>query len=136
MDFPIITGTMVSIWHGSKGKQYMVLGKTKSKKSIVLINHNCINNSGKIHASTVRALMAEGSPKSIKYVSYETNDDGINVAQKISRITGDKVINKRALAEFMLQVNTYEDMTALKSTHNVLADVNLTADMRTSARFI
>ena len=135
MDLPITTGTLVNIWHGTKGKQYMALGKVKHENRIVLINHNCINNDGKIHAATVARLRDGATPNSIKFVDYESFADGVNVASKISRISGDKVINKKALATFVAEVDL-GDITALKTTHNVLADVSVTADLRTSARFV
>lgn len=51
---PVTTGTIVRIWHDSRGHDYVVMGRKTDTKQVMLLKHNCINNDGSIHASTIQ----------------------------------------------------------------------------------
>mgnify|MGYP003612497901 CR=1 FL=1 len=51
---PIGFGTIIKGWRGSKGLDYIVVGINTANKEIYAIKHNCINDSGNVHAAVTR----------------------------------------------------------------------------------
>lgn len=47
-------GSVIRIWHGSRGHDYIFCGLTEDKNSALLLKNNCINQDGSIHAATKR----------------------------------------------------------------------------------
>ena len=70
----ISLGTIVRLWHDTRGHDYVVVGVSRRDKKIALIKHNCINRDGSIHASTASYYVAH------KTLSYNSSGfiSGIN----------------------------------------------------------
>lgn len=62
----ISLGTIVRLWHDTRGHDYVVVGVSRRDKKIALIKHNCINRDGSIHASTANYYLAH---KTLNYSS-------------------------------------------------------------------
>lgn len=54
----ISLGTIIRIWHNTRGHDYVVVGISPTDRKIALIKHNCINNDGTIHSSTASSYLA------------------------------------------------------------------------------
>lgn len=76
---PVTTGTIIRIWHGSRGHDYVVMGRKTDTKQVMLLKHNCINNDGSIHAATIKHDYI--SHKELRYT-----DQGI--VQNVKTIVG------------------------------------------------
>lgn len=74
----VTLGTVLKIWHGTRGHDYVVVGIDKSNREVHLIKHNSINQDGTIHASTSKAFYSH------KKVSYNTS----NILTKVSTVQG------------------------------------------------
>lgn len=74
----VTLGTVLKIWHGSRGHDYVVVGADPTAREIHLIKHNSINNDGRIHASTSRSYFSH------KKLSYNTS----GIISKISTVQG------------------------------------------------
>lgn len=63
----VTLGTVVKIWHGTRGHDYVVVGVDTNSREVHLIKHNSINQDGSIHAATAEAYFSH------KKVSYNTH---------------------------------------------------------------
>ena len=72
---PIGLGTIVTIWHGHRGHNYVIAGIDKKTRKIFLIKNNCINQDGTIHRAT------SGFHKVLNFNS-------LNNVKKVSTIVG------------------------------------------------
>jgi hypothetical protein len=74
----VTIGTIIKIWHGTRGHDYVCVGVDASKKELHLIKHNSINADGAIHASTAKAYFSH------KKVSY----NNLGIISGVSTVQG------------------------------------------------
>jgi len=74
----VTLGTVLKIWHGSRGHDYVVVGADPTSREVHLIKHNSINSDGTIHASTAKSYFSH------KKLSYNTS----GVINKVSTVQG------------------------------------------------
>lgn len=48
----IVKGTVVKVWTGRRGHDYVVVGQDIQNKRLLLIKNNCLTMEGGVHAST------------------------------------------------------------------------------------
>jgi hypothetical protein len=74
----ITLGTVLKIWHGTRGHDYVVCGIDTANRQVHLLKHNSINQDGSIHAATSRAFYSH------KVLNY--NAQGI--LNKVNTVVG------------------------------------------------
>ena len=137
---PLVTGSIVSLWHGNRGHVYVVAGINRGDKTLDLIRHNCFNLDGTIHKSTIKAAkrraLRRGNPfhKTIPIEDFE-GLDGVKVASKINRVFGTKEIDKNGLATFVRRHAQSTTLVELKASHEVHPPLAVTADHRSTPYF-
>lgn len=77
----IALGTIIRIWHGSRGHDYVFCGIDKDTSEALLLKSNCINNDGSIHKSTTRFH---------KQIPVSKLGDKKWVVRRVSRIQGER----------------------------------------------
>lgn len=125
---PLVTGSLISVWHGSRGNLYVVAGANLGSKTLSLIKHNCINNDGSIHASTQEAAFRSGKfHLEIPYEELEIDesvDSDIKVVPKVNRVYGTRNINRKELASFVRHSVGSTTLRALKPEHGIYPGLN------------
>ena len=79
----ITLGTIVRIWHDCRGHDYVFCGVDTSKKEVLLIKSNCINNDGSIRSNTT------GFHKRIPVSKLGSKR---MVVSRVSRICGERAV--------------------------------------------
>lgn len=74
----ITIGTLIKVWHGTRGHDYVCVGLDEKKKELHLIKHNSINADGSIHAATARSYFSH------KKVSY----NNLGILSNVSTVQG------------------------------------------------
>lgn len=110
---PLKTGSMITLWHGNRGNTYVILGYNRGSRTLSCIRHNCINNSGEIHAATRRA------GKFHVEISVDDFLDGIKTAGKVNRVCGEKAMDRTKLQSFVRNDVGSRTLIALKEEHEV-----------------
>lgn len=123
---PLETGNIISLWHGNRGHLYVVAGLNRGRKTLSLIKHNCINNSGHVHASTQRFHLE---------IPVDDFLEGTKVATKINRVYGLKEINKPALQDFVRNRVGSRTTVALTADHEIYPPIDVTADHRAAVSY-
>lgn len=120
---PIVTGSVISVWHGSRGHLYVVAGVNRGDKTISLIKNNCINNDGSIHAATQEAARFH---LEIPYQEFCIDEDEpqIKMVSKVNRVYGTREINRRELANFVRNCVGSTTLRALKSEDAIYPSFN------------
>ncbi len=118
------TGSIVRIWHGTRGHDYVIACVNRAERKIGLIKNNCINNDGSIHASTNDVH---------KWVDYQ-NLGGERIVPKINRVIGYRAINDEYLVDF-LRIVAPQNVIALREDYNVRAGIDLAQDNRAATMF-
>lgn len=112
---PIVTGSVISVWHGCRGHLYVVAGVNRGDRTLSLIKNNCINNDGSIHAATQRAARFHVE---LPYRDLGIDEDGveseIKMVPKVNRVYGTREINRKELASFVRHCVGSTTLRALK----------------------
>lgn len=119
---PLKTGSIVKIWHGNRGHDYVVLGVQGrgASKKLGLLKNSCLNEDGKIRSNT--KVMHS-------WVDVEQMED-YGVANKISRVCGTRAIASRGgVADFVRNRLENHELRALKASDEVYANFD-SADAR------
>lgn len=74
----VTLGTVLKIWHGTRGHDYVVAGVDTTAREVHLIKHNSINADGTVHKGTAASYYSH------KKVSYNTQ----GVISKVSTVQG------------------------------------------------
>lgn len=75
---PITLGTIVTLWHDTRGHNYVAVGLDKKNKVVHFIRHNSINRDGTIHAATADSY----------YSHKERSYNQFNIVGKVSTVIG------------------------------------------------
>lgn len=119
MTMPLVNGSVVKIWRGSRGHDYVAVAINRATKKIGLLKHTCINEDGSIHAAVYAVH---------KWVKYEEFGDQ-KIVPKITRVVGTRQVDNNQLREFLTQVGN-TNVLAIKPTHNVVANTDQAQDAR------
>lgn len=118
------TGSIVRIWHGSRGHDYVIACVNRAEKKIGLIKNNCINNDGSIHAATNEVH---------KWVEYH-NLGGERIVPRINRVIGYRGISEQRLVDF-LRIVAPNNVIALREDYNLKASIDLAQDNRAATTY-
>lgn len=129
---PLVTGTVLKIWNHNRGHDYMVAGFNRGDKTLSLIKNNCINNDGKIHASTQKFSQRTGSFH--KEILVEELFDGASTAPRVTRVMGTRDFDKAHLSQYVREVVGSRTLVALKADHAVYPPIECT-DARSATVF-
>ena len=86
-------GSVVKIWHYSRGHDYVVVGENSTKKELYLIKLNCLNGDGTVHKSTKRFH---------KTLSY-TQIGGRRVVSNVNKVLGEKDLRDYSLESLLVE---------------------------------
>lgn len=119
MTMPISNGSVVKIWNGSRGHDYVVVAMNRTTKQIGLIKHTCINQDGNIRSNTIGVH---------KWLSYE--EFGVQkIVPRITRVVGTREVDNSVIANF-LRASGHRNVIAARVSHNVIANPDVAADAR------
>jgi|JI10StandDraft_1071094.scaffolds.fasta_scaffold11426_5 hypothetical protein len=119
MTMPIANGSVVKIWNGSRGHDYVVVAVNRTSKQIGLIKHTCINQDGNIRSNTVQVH---------KWISYE--EFGVQkIVPRITRVVGTREVNNAILSQFLADCG-HTGVIAARVTHNIVANPDGATDAR------
>lgn len=122
MTMPLHNGSVVKIWHGTRGHDYVVVAINRVEKKIGLIKHTCINNDGTIHGNTLRVN---------KWIPYE--ELGVQkIVPRITRVVGTRDIDNTIIRDFLIATGENR-VIAVSAAHNVVASVDRANDARLAA---
>lgn len=122
MTMPLQNGSVVKIWHGTRGHDYVVVAINRAQKKIGLIKHTCINNDGSIHGNTLRVN---------KWIPYE--ELGVQkIVPRITRVVGTREVDNSILRDFLIATGETR-VIAVSTAHNVVASVDRVNDARLAA---
>jgi len=122
MTMPLQNGSVVKIWHGTRGHDYVVVAINRAQKKIGLIKHTCINNDGSIHGNTLRVN---------KWIPYE--ELGVRkIVPRITRVVGTRDVDNSLIRDFLVATGETR-VVAVSAAHNVVASVDRANDARLAA---
>ncbi len=122
MTMPLVNGSVVKIWTGSRGNDYVVVAVNRSTKKIGLIKHTCINQDSSLRA---------GLGKVHKWLNYE--EFGVQkIVPRVTRVVGTRSVDNQQLREFLVRVGE-ANVVAASPAHNIVANVDTAQDARTAA---
>lgn len=91
---PMKLGTMVKIWHDSRGIDYIFCGTNSVTQRVYLLNANCINKDGNVRANTKRFH------KTLKM----SNFNKVKVVKGVNRVLGTKPVDPALIQAFVNKV--------------------------------
>lgn len=112
----LTTGSVVKIWHGTRGHDYVVAGYNARRGEIGLIKHTCIKNDGTLHESTKQSFRRKGEYHSV--VKVTDLMEGAKEAPAIVRVVGTREVNRAAMVDIVTNILGKSD-TALQDRHSV-----------------
>lgn len=124
---PLETGSIVKIWHGNRGHDYIVLGVQGrgASKQLGLLKNTCLNDDGNVRSNT---------RKMHSWADVEQMED-FGTVSKISRVCGTRVITNRAgINDFVRDKLRNTTLRALKPRDEVYADFDA-PDARIAASY-
>lgn len=115
---PLQTGSIVSVWHGSRGNLYVLAGINFGSRTLSFIKHNCINNNGTIHGATKKARKIH---LEIPFENLEDDEleETLKIVPRINRVHGTRNINYAELASFVRRDVGSNTLRCLKAEHAV-----------------
>lgn len=119
---PLQTGSVVSVWHGSRGNLYVLAGINFGSKTLSFIKHNCINNDGSIHKLTKQAGKIHLTVP-FEILEDDETEETLKIVPKINRVLGTRNINFVELATFVRRDVGSNTMRCLKPEHAVYPGV-------------
>ena len=123
------TGTIVRIWHGTRGHDWVVACIDTQSKQIGLVKNNCINNDGSIH----RALVEQANyANRLKWIGYQNLGDE-KITPKVNRIIGTRELNREHIASFVLA--SAPNSRAVRKSDKVKAGIDPAMDNRTAVAY-
>lgn len=124
---PLETGSIVKIWHGNRGYDYVVLGVQGrgTSKKLGLLKNTCLNDDGNVRVNT---------KKIHSWAGVEQMED-FGVANKIKRVCGTRVnMSRGAINDFVRNRLENSTMRALKASDEIYANFDA-ADARLAASY-
>lgn len=122
MAMPLTNGSVVKIWNGSRGHDYVMVAINRSTKKIGLIKHTCINQDNSLRVGLARVH---------KWISYE-EFGAQKIAPRITRVVGTRQVDNAEIREFLDRTGE-TNLVAASLVHNIVANVDVAADARTAA---
>ena len=122
MTMPLQNGSVVKIWKGTRGHDYVMVAINRTAKKIGLIKHTCINDDGSIHG----ALMGIH-----KWIPYEVLGEQ-KIVPRITRVVGTRQVDNAKIRQFLLQIGE-TNVVAVSPAYNVIAGADAVTDARLAA---
>jgi hypothetical protein len=119
MALPLLNGSVVKIWHGTRGHDYVVVCIDRNAKKIGLLKHTTINYDGSIHGAVT------GVRKWIPYEELGTQ----KIVPRIARVVGVRQIDSTQLANFFSEIGV-TNVAAVGHVHNVVTAIDTANDAR------
>ena len=114
-------GTIIRIWHGTRGHDYVFCGVDKATQEVLLLKNNCINMDGSIHASTKRFHKRLPLIKLAKRQAY---------ASRVSYVRGERKVDPKVIERFIATYGT--DKQQLPKTKFIYVCTPVNGDARNS----
>lgn len=125
---PLETGSIVKIWNGSRGIDYMVVGVERDDRVPIrlgLLRNTCLNSDGTVRANTTRIH---------KWLQI-SDDEGFGVAQQVKRVCGTRSLPSfTGLNDFLFGRLHLENLRTLQPVDDVYANPNA-SDARFASAF-
>lgn len=122
MTMPLQNGSVVKIWKGTRGHDYVMVAINRTAKKIGLIKHTCINDNGSIHGSLTRVH---------KWIPYEKLGAQI-IVPRITRVVGTRHVDNNEIRQFLLDCGE-DQVVAVSPAYNVIAGADIVTDARLAA---
>lgn len=106
-------GSVVRLWHGTRGHDYVVCGVDRTTDELMLLKNNCINKDGSVHKATKRIH------KTIPMIKLRKDSYAIS---RISVIMGLRTgLDKKELRQFIETVRSNNKIRTLKPKYEYIA---------------
>lgn len=126
----LTTGTIVRIWHGTRGHDYVIACINSGNRKIGLIKNNCINNDGSIHQALHTQALYNNR---MKWIEYQNLGDE-KIVTKVNRIVGTRELNRDHIATFVL-ASAPTGTRALRASDRLKAGIDPAMDNRTATTY-
>lgn len=122
MTMPLQNGSVVKIWKGTRGHDYVMVAINRTTKKIGLLKHTCINEDGSIHGAVLKIR---------KWIPYEVLGEQ-KIVPRITRVVGTRQIDNSKIRQFLLDSGE-TNVVAVSPTYNVIAGADAVTDARLAA---
>lgn len=116
MQRPLVTGSVVKIWHDSRGHDYLVVACGRDNNRVGLIKHTSINADGTIHKSSLRKMVRKAQAGETIFDKVIDLDNESTATGRIRRINGTRSLQPGVVTQLLTSFQMDEQWSFVKNS--------------------